>query len=153
MAEKVVLETACRLCFPRAIDYGELIDGYFLVEQDNEFFLVDSNGHDKRFVFSGKPRRDPYTGMTDDEINNAPDSLMADFDAWLDDCMKSKSVTTNPDPGAITESNMALAIAMYKNGWRNPDQRTELTWNVTSEEGALFWLYEVAGNLLQRESS
>jgi hypothetical protein len=147
----LVEEIACRLCFPRATDYGQLLADYYLVEQDEKWFIVDSNGHNRLIEFRGRPRPDPDADKSDVEINNQSHAEQKIWDAWLDDAMG--LVVRGGDAGEyLIPATMDLGIECYLSGWKNPAVVDDLTINTINQDPRV-WLYERAAKLIaQRES-
>jgi hypothetical protein len=131
-------ERACRLCFPGATDYGELVPGYYLVEEDNIWFLVDGNGHNKQAAFRGRPRVDPDGEKSDDEINNQSAQETKIGDDWFDDAQAIK-IFGGYQNEHLVGSTMNLGIACHKAGWE-------------PEDGSICaWLYERAARLIEKK--
>lgn len=78
----------CEACLAECEDLGEIVPGLFLVRalktwkhiQEGYYGLVRSNDPD--LVWEVRPAPDPCEGMTDEEIDEAPDTLMQGFFVW-----------------------------------------------------------------------
>lgn len=130
-------EIACRLCFPDAVDYGELVPEYFMFQSEGEFFICSGNGHTKLAKFQGTPSPDPFNGLTEKQIEELPDGALSE---WFDWAVLARNIEILiKDENGITDFGVAceLGIACVEAGWTREQSGSPA-----------FWLYERAGNLI-----
>jgi hypothetical protein len=126
---------ACRLCFPNAIDHGELIPGYFLVNQGESWFLVNSDGHDRLFVFGGKPYSEPYKEQFAQDDDWEPSlKEWAKWESWQREV---ELFSIAEGARFQLEQSMTLGISCHEAGWCSMDGNLK------------FWLIERAARLLR----
>lgn len=107
-------ENYCESCYKGAIDYGEIYPEHFLILDDDNYFKV-VNGHDEMFRFFSKPIKDPYDGLTDEQINTAPiDYTYSNYVSTF----RTKNFSFHPQHGhKIVEKCKSVGYNPDVNGW------------------------------------
>ena len=112
----------CGLCWPNAVEYGELIEDHYLFENEGKYGLMTAHGHGDKYVavwFPEKPTPDPDPDCTNDDCD------------WIDKvCEWSDNLKTDIETGYF------LIRAMEEAGWKGPP-----SWS--------FWLWGRAGRMIE----
>lgn len=93
----------CPMCYPEATEIGKIAGHYYLTKLPNgKYVIMGGQGHldDDVFTFQVTPEVDPFDGMTDNEINQAPPKIEEAYQDKLDnvriimDCMEGYNLIT-----------------------------------------------------------
>jgi hypothetical protein len=117
-------EWICHLCFPKAVEYGWLLPGYYLYKQspeDTVYRVENSQGHgDDVFMFS-EPIADPGDEADDDT-----------FWSFIKFAEKAFDKPIRPEEG------WKLTAAAIEAGWSRED-----------DGGLCFWLADRAAKIIK----
>lgn len=107
----------CEACYAECETIGEILPGLALVQakksfrhiEEGMYGLVRLNSPD--LVWAARPMPDPFFGMTDDEIDAAPQPLLSDFlvfdllvTLFSKACEAQLSLTTAYDIGCLCQA-------------------------------------------------
>lgn len=124
----------CELCFPKAIEIGELIKDYYLIYDTGVFSLLSGQGHngDEELYFPGKPTIDLDPK---DECVDVNSELFKEHDKWMD-----RIIEWWEDLRMTPESGYWLVKSAIESGW----DRYE------NDDCALleFWLVDKAAKMI-----
>jgi hypothetical protein len=112
----------CELCYPKAVEIGEIFPGGWLMENEGKYAIMAAQGHKghELLFFPDKPTPDPDPDCKSD----SPEA-----DKWLDKVVDwEESVKLCPGDGYF------LANGCKEAGWK--------------ESTLLIWLYDRAGKML-----
>lgn len=119
----------CYLCFPDAVEYGELVPDLWLFKNGDTYGLMSQPGHngDYLLLFPEKPTPDP-----DPECEHEGDEIAAASDVWIDLISDwQEKLKLFPHEGYM------LTKSCYEAGWS------------TRHGHMLFWLFDRAGKMLE----
>lgn len=119
----------CWLCFPEAVEYGELVPDLFLFKDGDTYGLMQQSGHrgDYLLLFPEKPTPDP-----DPECVHEGDEISTASDVWVDVVSDwQEKLKLFPSEGHFLVESCKEAGWTYKDGHM------------------LFWLFDRAGKMLE----
>jgi hypothetical protein len=79
----------CEGCCAETVLLGEVMPGWFLDQSTKDAWRRKAGDYglyrcnDADFLFTIKPCKDPFAGMTDEQIDVAPEEQHTDFNAWV----------------------------------------------------------------------
>ena len=126
----------CECCCADAVDYGEVVSGWFLVRarkegqimQTGQWGLVFCNG--PSVVWTTTPIPNPFEGKTDAEIDALPDD-----EGWIE---KAADFQVTGSPDMCLTACWDLVEACRQSGY-NPEEHGDAEW----------WLFHRMGVMLQ----
>ena len=117
-------QMVCDLCFPKAVEIGELVKDHFLMENEGQYSIIVAQGHKghELLFFPDKPTPDPDPDCKSDDCS------------WLDKVLEWQE-TAKLD----VVDGYYLVKACKESGYEYGD--------------VLIWLYEKAGEMINEKSN
>lgn len=119
-------EFVCNLCYPNAIELGEVVPGLFLMKMNEQYHLLGGQGHIDHIeaTFAIRPRPEPPEDEDDDD---------AAWNKWYGEALLTEEI---------------LPKVSWRDGYLFVLQCMEGGYKPNEDGNLLLWLYNKAGQLL-----